>query len=66
MTICNHVITGPSTFSWWGAWLNENPNKIIIAPDINLWYREGYREGAWCSVLEVRQYLLPPEWIKIA
>lgn len=62
MTRCKHVIAGPSTFSWWGAWLNDNPNKIVIAPDINLWYRE----GASCYVPEDRQYLLPPEWIKIA
>ena len=60
MTQCRHVIVGPSTFSWWGAWLNDNPNKIIIAPDINLWYKQ-----LTPSVIEDRKYLLPREWIKI-
>ena len=54
MSLCKHNIIANSTFSWWGAWLNKNPNKIVIGP--KQWFRNKASEE-----LDI----LPKEWITI-
>jgi hypothetical protein len=53
-TKCKHNIIANSSFTFWIAWLNQNPNKIVIAP--KKWNNFHQKEYA---------NLLPPEWIKI-
>ena len=46
-----HFIVGPTTFHWWGAWLNENPNKICLYPsNINPSNNTDFWPENWISV----------------
>jgi hypothetical protein len=55
MSMCKNNIIANSSFSWWGAWLNSNPNKKVIAP--NNWF--GYQTNLNESDI------IPTNWIKI-
>jgi len=57
MSCCEHHICSASTFSWWGAWLNRNPNKRIIMPAH--WITPGWRGGIDCSDI------VPAEWERL-
>lgn len=54
MSKCQNNIIANSSFSWWGAWLNNNPDKIVIAP--GKWFNNGPSDT---------QDLLPPNWVII-
>lgn len=56
MSKCKNHIMANSSFSWWGAWLDENPNKIVIAP--KKWYASTDRDK---YALEIT----PKEWIRL-
>jgi hypothetical protein len=32
MSQAKHFVVIPSAFNWWGAWLADNNNKVIIRP----------------------------------
>ena len=54
MSQCKHNIIANSTFSWWGAWLNNNSQKIVIAPQ--KWFAT--------SNFNTRD-LIPDSWIRL-
>ena len=52
MSSCKHSIIINSTYHWWGARLNDNPNKIVIAP------RKWFFDNKPIDII-------PPHWIRM-
>jgi hypothetical protein len=52
MQSCKHQIITNSTFSWWAAYLNNNPHKTVIAPQ--KWYKAHFGDAI---------HLFPENWI---
>lgn len=52
MSRCRNNAICNSTFSWWGAWLNPNKEKLVFAPD--RWFRKAEMP-----------YIIPEKWIKV-
>lgn len=54
MSLCKHNIIANSSFSWWGAWLNNNKEKIVIAPQ--KWFNDE-------KIIQTD--VIPESWIRL-
>lgn len=51
MSLCKHNINANSGFSYWGAWLNENPRKIVVGPSMHVpWCKNPVTCKGWLMV----------------
>lgn len=55
MSVCDHNIIPNSTFSWWGAYFNANPGKVVCYPGV--WFGPGVSHDT--------RDLCPETWVKI-
>ena len=56
LSACHHFIIPNSSFAWWGVWLSNQQNKIVIAP--RAWYGEKKLNDETID-------LIPDNWIRI-
>jgi len=54
MSLCRHHIIANSSFSWWGAWLAGNPEKLVIAP--KRWFANAKMDS---------RDVIPEQWLKL-
>lgn len=52
MSLCKYFITANSSFSWWGAWLGNAEDKIIVCPE--KWYNDGTKND-----------IIPDRWVRL-
>ena len=51
MSQCKHFVVANSTFSWWGAWLGNHQDKLVVRPE------------PWNEQEPILSDFLPSEWI---
>ena len=56
MSLCQHNIVANSSFSWWGAYFNQNPSKIVTYP--SKWFGPAHGNNKTDD-------LFPESWVKI-
>jgi hypothetical protein len=54
MSTCRHQIIANSSFSWWAAWLNKNPEKMVVTPEY--WFN---------NPVLLKNDIVPENWIKM-
>ena len=54
MSACSRFVIANSSLSWWGGWLSNAPNKVVVAP--KAWFADGHIDTS---------DLIPTEWVRI-
>jgi hypothetical protein len=56
MSVCDHNIIANSTFSWWGAYFNQNPGKIVCYP--STWFGPALKHDT--------RDMFPTDWVRVS